>query len=116
MKTIQSASWDLNVELFEDELNRQSLVALPASSLSILSESFEKTSVNRMKHWLLELNWTRAKVKWGGADHSRVIFLRPGYTMHNGTLYGPGGWSHTPSAKSGFADYARKGLLKRSED
>ena len=115
MKTIQSASWDLNVELFEDELNRQSLVALPASSLSILAESFEKTSVNRMKHWLLELNWTRAKVKWGGADHSRVIFLRPGYHMHNGTLYGPGGWSHTPSANSGFAEYARKGLLKLSE-
>ena len=34
MKTIQSASWDLNVELFEDELNRMELVAIPASALT----------------------------------------------------------------------------------
>ena len=78
MKTIQSASWDLNVEVFEDELNRMELVAIPASSLASLSENLGNPKVNVMKHWLLELNWSRQNVKWDGSDYARVIFLRPG--------------------------------------
>ena len=115
MKTIQSASWDLNVELFEDELNRMELVAIPASSLGSLSENLGNPKVNVIKHWLLNLNWSREKVKWGGSDYARVIFLRPGYQIHSGTLYGPGGWSHTPGGSSAFAEYRREGLLGEAE-
>ena len=71
MKTIQSASWDLNIELFEDELNRMQLVAIPASSLTTFSEAFATMKVNAMKHWLFDLKWEREKVKWGGADYAR---------------------------------------------
>ena len=115
MKTIQSASWDLNVELFEDELNRMELVAIPASSLGSLSENLGNPKVNVIKHWLLNLNWSREKVKWGGSDYARVIFLRPGYQIHSGTLYGPGAWSHTPGGSSAFAEYRREGLLGEAE-
>ena len=115
MKTIQSASWDLNVELFEDELNRMELVAIPASALTSLSEALGNPKANVIKHWLLNLNWSRHKVKWGGADYARVIFLRPGYQISGGTLYGPGGWSHTPGASSAFAEYRRQGLLSEQE-
>ena len=111
MKTIQSASWDLNIELFEDELNRMQLVAIPASSLTTFSEAFAKMKVNAMKHWLFDLKWEREKVKWGGADYARFIFIRPEYTMRGGTIYGPGGWSSTPGGSLGFVDYQRKGLL-----
>ncbi len=115
MKTIQSASWDLNVELFEDELNRMELVAIPASALTSLSEALGNPKANVIKHWLLNLNWSRHKVKWGGADYARVIFLRPGYQISGGTLYGPGGWSHTPGGSSAFAEYRRQGLLSEQE-
>ena len=115
MKTIQSASWDLNVELFEDELNRMELVAIPASALSSLSEALGNPKANVIKHWLLNLNWSRHKVKWGGADYARVIFLRPGYQISGGTLYGPEGWSHTPGGSSAFAEYRRQGLLSEQE-
>ena len=116
MKTIQNASWDLNVELFEDEMNRMELVAIPAGSLSVLAESLGNPKVNVMKHWLLNLNWSRAKAKWGNAEYARVIFLRPGYEIRSGTLYGPGGWSHILGNSSGFAEYSRKGLLKAKGD
>jgi len=115
MKTIQSASWDLNVELFEDELNRMELVAIPASALTSLSEALGNPKANVIKHWLLNLNWSRHKVKWGGADYARVIFLRPGYQISGGTLYGPGGWSQTPGGSSAFAEYRRQGLLSEQE-
>lgn len=115
MKTIQSASWDLNVELFEDELNRMELVAIPASALTSLSEALGNPKANVIKHWLLNLNWSRHKVKWGGADYARVIFLRPGYQISGGTLYGPEGWSHTPGGSSAFAEYRRQGLLSEQE-
>ena len=115
MKTIQSASWDLNVELFEDELNRMELVAIPASALTSLSETLGNPKANVIKHWLLNLNWSRHKVKWGGADYARVIFLRPGYQISGGTLYGPEGWSHTPGGSSAFAEYRRQGLLSEQE-
>ena len=115
MKTIQSASWDLNVELFEDELNRMELVAIPASALTSLSEALGNPKANVIKHWLLNLNWSRHKVKWGGADYARVIFLRPGYQISGGTLYGPEGWSHTPGGSSAFAEYRRHGLLSEQE-
>ena len=115
MKTIQSASWDLNVELFEDELNRMELVAIPASALTSLPEALGNPKANVIKHWLLNLNWSRHKVKWGGADYARVIFLRPGYQISGGTLYGPEGWSHTPGGSSAFAEYRRQGLLSEQE-
>ena len=115
MKTIQSASWDLNVEVFEEEVNRMKLVALPASSLTSVSEDFAKVKVNLMKHWLLNLGWSREKVKWAGAGHARVIFLRPGYQIHGGTLYGPGGWSQTLTGGAGFSEYARKDLMDHEE-
>ena len=115
MKTIQSASWDLNVELFEDELNRMELVAIPASALTSLSEALGNPKAHVIKHWLLNLNWSRHKVKWGGADYARVIFLRPGYQISGGTLYGPEGWSHTPGGSSAFVEYPRQGLLSEQE-
>ena len=115
MKTIQSASWDLNVELFEDELNRMEPVAIPASALTSLSEALGNPKANVIKHWLLNLNWSRHKVKWGGADYARVIFLRPGYQISGGTLYGPEGWSHTPGGSSAFVEYRRQGLLSEQE-
>jgi hypothetical protein len=115
MKTIQSASWDLNVEVFEEEVNRMKLVALPASSLTSVSEDFAKVKVNLMKRWLLNMGWSREKVKWAGAGHARVIFLRPGYQIHGGTLYGPGGWSQTLTGGAGFSEYARKDLMDHEE-
>jgi hypothetical protein len=35
--------------------------------------------------------------------------------LDNGTLYGPGGWSHTPGGSSAFAEYRREGLLGAAE-
>ena len=39
---------------------------------------------------MIELGWNKADAKWGGVDHSKVIWTHPGYTVDGGKLYGPG--------------------------
>jgi hypothetical protein len=114
MRSIQGASWDLNVELLEAELNALELVAIPAHLLFDLGEKLANPKVNVMKHWLLNLGWKREKVKWGKKEFSRVIFLRPGYTMRNRTIIGPDGWQTTPSSNANndyFGDFKREKLV-----
>jgi hypothetical protein len=107
MRTIQSASWDVNLELFDAELSRLRLVALPASLMANVAEVCDKSSNNVIKHWLLRLGWTREKVKWGNKAYARVIFLRPGYQIKGGTLYGPGGWQRKLATSDAFVEYSR---------
>lgn len=110
MRTIQGASWDVNMELFDAELSRLGLVALPSSLMASVAEGCGKPSNNVVKHWLLRLGWTREKLKWGGKPFARVIFLRPGYRLESGVLYGPKGWSKPLGTTDNFAEYKRDGL------
>lgn len=110
MKTIQGASWDVNLELFDAELHRLGLVALPAHLMQSVAEGLGRPSNNLIKHWLLRLGWTREKVKWGGKTFARVVFLRAGYRLENGVLFGPDGWQKTLGASEAFAEYKRDDL------
>ena len=31
-------------------------------------------------------------MKWGSVDHKRQLWVRPGYTVQNGKIYGPDGF------------------------
>ena len=115
MRTIQGASWDINMELLEAELARLGLVALPASLLAIVAETCGKPSNNAVKHWLLRLGWTREKVKWGSREYARVIFLRPGYQIQAGVLYGPGGWQKPIGSKDALSEYKRDDLDQNAD-
>ena len=110
MRTIQGASWDINMEMFDAELARLGLVALPASLMAIVAEACGNPSNNAVKHWLLRLGWTREKVKWGSREYARVIFLRPGYRIQSGILYGPDGWQKQIGSTDAFSEYKRDNL------
>lgn len=110
MQTIQGASWDMNMELFDAELSRLCLVALPSGLMSSVAEGCGRPSNNAVKHWLLRLGWKREKLKWGGKAFARVIFLRPGYRLENGVLYGPKGWSKPLGSSDSFGEYKREDL------
>ena len=110
MKTIQGASWDVNMEIFEAELNRLRIVALPAHLMTNLAEAVGKPSNNLMKHWLLRLGWHRKKVKWGGKAYAQVIFIRPKYSLNAGVLTGPRQWSKPIGSSDAFAEFKREDL------
>lgn len=112
MKTIQGASWDVNLEIFEAELLEQELVALPAAMFSSKKETLGVANNNIIKHWLLQLGWTREKVKWGSVSYARVIFLRPGYRMVGGIIYGPDGWTTKPEGPDTYKQFQRTDLHK----
>lgn len=38
-----------------------------------------------------ELGWSKSKVKWGGVDYSRAIWVRPGYRIEGGQIFAEDG-------------------------
>ena len=39
-----------------------------------------------------DLGWTKKKVKWGKVDYARALWVRPGFNVENGKLFGPDGY------------------------
>lgn len=50
-----------------------------------------KANINSTKHLMSDLGWSKAAVKWGGVDYARQLWLRPGYSVDRGKIYGPDG-------------------------
>lgn len=51
-----------------------------------------KGNINSTKHLMSDLVWIKQAVKWGAVDHKRQLWVRPGYNVQNGKIYGPGGF------------------------
>lgn len=51
-----------------------------------------KANINTTKHLMSELGWSKRSVKWGGADYARQLWVRPGYTVEQGKVFGPEGF------------------------
>ncbi|MGO4916929.1 hypothetical protein, partial [Pseudogemmobacter sp. W21_MBD1_M6] len=47
--------------------------------------------LNSVKHMMPELGWTKSKVKWGGVDYARGIWVRPGFVIDRGMVIAPDG-------------------------
>ena len=41
---------------------------------------------------MIELGWTQYKLKWGGVDYARTLWVEKEYWVVDGTLYGPDGF------------------------
>ena len=51
-----------------------------------------KANINTTKHLMSDLGWTKSAVKWGGIDYARALWVRPGYLVERGKLFGPDGF------------------------
>jgi Family of unknown function (DUF5906) len=103
----------LNVDVHGTEIMRQVFGSGRATILDQLQELLEgkgqhavaesdvvelvttklKGNINTTKHFMSGLGWTKCSLKWGGVDYARQLWVRPGYTVDRGTIYGPDGWS-----------------------
>lgn len=89
MQRLQQNSRQTVLDQLEEQLNERGLVVLPEASVVEFIRKHLNANINQTKHLMDELEWHKTKVKWGGKDYSRAIWVRPGYSIDRGKIYGP---------------------------
>lgn len=89
MKRLEQTNRQTTLEQVEELLNELRVVVAPQTPLlDLLTEKFRVGS-SQAPHLMTELGWTKAKVKWGGADYSRVLWVKQDFIVERGKIYGP---------------------------
>lgn len=89
MQRLQQTSRQTIVDQLEELLNERGLVVLPEASVVEFVRKNLNANMNQTKHLMDDLEWQKAKVKWGGKDFSRAIWVKPGFSIDRGKIYGP---------------------------
>ena len=97
MRRIHDSSRQVTVEQLEEHLDGRGVNAIPEANLVEYVSKTLRGNVNSLRHMMAGLGWSKSKVKWGGVDYSRAIWMRPGFTMDRGKLHGPDGTSEAVS-------------------
>lgn len=66
--------------------------ALPEAEVVEMVTSKLKANINTTKHLMSDLGWRKQELKWGGVDYARQLWVRPGYTVQRGKIFGPDGF------------------------
>ncbi len=89
MRRLQQASRQTIVDQRQELLNERGLVVLPEANVVDFVRKNLDANMNQTKHLMDELEWEKFKVKWGGKDFSRAIWLKPGHWIERGKIHGP---------------------------
>ena len=89
MRRLQQNSRQTILDQLEELLNDRELVVLPEADVVSLVRGDLHANLNQTKHLMEELEWQKFNVKWGGKDYARAIWVKPGYAIENGKVYGP---------------------------
>jgi len=89
MQRLQQTSRQTIVDQLEELLNERGLVVLPEADVVEFVRKNLNANMNQTKHLMDDLEWQKAKVKWGGKDFARAIWVRPGFMVDRGKIYGP---------------------------
>lgn len=92
MKRLSAESGEVLLQELEEIIEGKGLRAIPQTKLRKLFTEVLKTNANRITHFMNELGWRKQKVKWGGADYGRVIWVHPDCQVTNGRVIGPDGY------------------------
>jgi hypothetical protein len=66
--------------------------ALPEAEVIEIVTGTLKANINTTKHLMSDLGWMKREVKWGGVDYARQLWVRPGFSVERGKLFGPDGY------------------------
>jgi len=97
MQRIHDSSRQVTVDQLEEYLDEQDIVAVPEAALVEFVRTSLRGNVNAIRHMMSELGWAKSKVKWGGVDYARAIWLRPDHSVDRGKLKGPNGFEESIS-------------------
>jgi hypothetical protein len=88
MQRIQGASRQTSLERLEELLNEQGKNAISEADVTALMAEKIRGNINSTKHLMTELGWSKTKVKWGGVDYARARWVRQGFSVSDGKIYG----------------------------
>jgi hypothetical protein len=91
MKRLQASSSQITVEQLEEFLNALDEGAVPESRIVAHVREQMHLNANAVRHMMSELGWRKERVKWGGVDYARAIWVKPEYVVQNGYVFGPRG-------------------------
>lgn len=86
MAQIQNAAPQVSTELLREYLDGQHLNYITEANLVTYVQQTLHGNVETIRHKMTELGWHRQKVKWGGVDYDRVLWVRGGYSVYRGQL------------------------------
>ena len=92
MEQIQGAS-EITVRCQLGELlDERGQFAIPESNVVTIVTDGLGASTNSTRHMMSDLGWLKKKVKWGGVKYARALWIKKGFNVENGKIYGPDGY------------------------
>ena len=92
MRRVHGASEATRKAMLREYLTKEGIHALPeAEAVEIVKKRLDG-SVSSTKHLMTELGWSKDKVKWGGCEYARAIWVEKDYCADRGKLKGPDGF------------------------
>ena len=92
MKQLNSSSQEVVLQQLEQKLAELGKFAVPQEDLIKLCVEELKIKQNRLGHLMLDLDWRSEKLKWGGVDYARAIWVHSDYQVVRGRVLGPDGY------------------------
>ena len=91
MKQLLGTSGETVLDQLAEFLDSEGLDVIPQSIVQDHVTKELRQNGNRTRHMMQELGWTQQKVKWGGIDYARVVWVKPGHHVADGNLIRPDG-------------------------
>lgn len=91
MQQIQRAAPQVSTERLREHLDAHALNSISEAELVDYVQRTLHGNVETIRHKMTELGWHREKLKWGGVDYDRVLWVRGGYSAYRGQLQAPDG-------------------------
>lgn len=91
MKQLLGTSGETMLDQLEEFLASEELAVIPQTTVQDHVTKELRQNGNRTRHMMQELGWTQHKVKWGGVDYARVVWVKPGHHVADGNLIRPDG-------------------------
>ncbi|WP_415182729.1 primase-helicase family protein [Phaeovulum sp.] len=80
------------LDQLQEHLDVMKQHAVPEAEVVEIVTGTLKANINTTKHLMSDLGWVKRQVKWGGTDYARQIWVRQGYTVERGRIFGPDGF------------------------
>lgn len=89
MEQIQGASEGTVRGQLEELLDDRGQFAIPESDVVKIVTDDLGASLSTTRHLMSDLGWLKKKVKWDGKNSARAVWIKKGYNVENGMIYGP---------------------------
>lgn len=92
MKRVHGASEATRKARLREILAEKEIHALAESDVVEIVKKCLDGNMSSTKHLMTELGWSKDKVKWGGRDYAKAVWIEKGYWADRGKLKGPKGY------------------------